>query len=377
MAVAGYAQADGGPAGGAPGSNVRSNPLATNLSNLGSGAPLAPYPGAPSTNAFGQTPDQQRAMDIPNNPPVNIPGAANGQMPQSPPGTQIDPNLQYVAAFNASLAKQRQSIDSQLAQSLGHLGARRDLAAKQIATMPGQFDKQAAASTANQAQEQAIANKAAGGAGGGQGNVNMPLQASVIQGNRQAGHAETPLLQLGAQANYDVGSAGLNQQAMVGQQSIDQQQQQFALAQLQHSQSVQDQKNQAGDAYNNWVKQQQYTAAHPTSSQSTDPYYQHKVIDQLFQKPPPPETPAQHSASQTSAARGDMAYRWATSMLRGTQPSWSQPGVGTGGRAGNIGSILTALLQHPGGRFIINALNEDKLVSDADVKKYDPTFFTK
>lgn len=214
--------------------------------------------------------------------PLGAPGHAvlSGAAPAAAPSpNEINPNQQYLAAFNAALAQQRQAIDNQLAQSLGSLGARRDSAAKVIAGMPKQIAANYDAATNTGAQEGAIAS-AAGSPDAVGGNINDPLIASTLAQNKAAGQSIEPLVQLGAQANYDSAVAGLQQQAFAGRQDIAQQQAQFAQQQyLQQAGYAHDAATQAYNPVNDQeIGRAQYLQTHPqlaaSLGSSTVPYAQ-------------------------------------------------------------------------------------------------------
>ena len=145
----------------------------------------------------------------------------------------LNPNQQYVDEFNASLARQRGAIDSALAAALGSMGHRRDLAAQTItkgsADVKQALDNQQAFNTTAAANaDKGLIAGAAPGAG-----ANDNLYSQVINSAKSTETGAEPLLQLGAQANYDSGAAQLQANAIAARSAVDQQAQQFAMQQQQ------------------------------------------------------------------------------------------------------------------------------------------------
>ncbi len=147
--------------------------------------------------------------------------------PGAPPGTLPNPDQQYVDAFNASIGRQRQAIDNQLAASMHQLGARRDAAAAVIAGMPAQF----AAHYKTAGTDAATMAKVMGGTVGGRqavgANANDTLAAATLSGGNAAANSTVPILNLGNTANYGAGVDTLNAAHMTAEQNIESQQTQF------------------------------------------------------------------------------------------------------------------------------------------------------
>ena len=166
-------------------------------------------------------------------------GMAYGAAHESGNPNTLQPDTNYVQAFNASIGAQRQAIDNMLASSMSQLGDRRDAAAKVIAAMPGQV---AQTYKSAEGQQSAIMNAANAGSKNDQAigaGANAPLIQNELAANEAAGKAATPLVQLGATANYDLGAAGLQQQALAGTQAADQQQAAFDAQQAATQQAEQ------------------------------------------------------------------------------------------------------------------------------------------
>ncbi len=199
-----------------------------------------------ASNAASQDPQTggspgPRAVDDPrNSPPVGAPPAAwQARDPQSvaPADTPtaaaatLNPNQQYVDAFNASLSKQRGAIDSTLAANLGAMGHRRDLAATTVAA--GAKDVQMAANNQQTVNAQSArgvdANLVPGAAKGA--NANAGLYQGVINSAKSTDTQVAPMLQLGVQANYDTGAAQLRSAATTAQSALDQKSADFAMQQ--------------------------------------------------------------------------------------------------------------------------------------------------
>lgn len=142
----------------------------------------------------------------------------------------FNPSGDYAAQFHASIGSQRQALDNALATSLAQLGGRRDAAAKVIAGIPGQVQGEFKAANARAANVKGNADKAEGvgrANGGKGGDLNAGLYAQDLNQNEAASTAVTPLLQLGATANYDLGASGLQQQHLAGVSALEQQQAAF------------------------------------------------------------------------------------------------------------------------------------------------------
>lgn len=210
------------------------------------GIPLGTGYVAPQDN-LGATYPGPRAVDDPRNaPPIGAAPAAwqardaASAAPQAPPGAELSPNQNYVDAFNSSLARQRQAIDSSLAASLGSMGHRRDLAAQTITkgsadVQQALANQQAFNTKAGQDADQGLVQGAAPGA-----NANDNLYSQVINSAKSTETGAEPLLQLGAQANYDTGAAQLNSSALSARAAVDQQASQFAAQQasFQHDEQM-------------------------------------------------------------------------------------------------------------------------------------------
>lgn len=134
----------------------------------------------------------------------------------------VDPAyLPYINAFNQNLTASRAAIDKQLAQAMGELGQRRDAAAAVVAQLP------ADAARAYQGSSTGLSQAAAAGQGaispdvaGQVGALAAPLQAALSQ-NKAGTASMQPFLNLANMANYQGGTALLNQQAMAGRQQLD------------------------------------------------------------------------------------------------------------------------------------------------------------
>lgn len=297
--------------------------------------------------------------------PTGAPVPTSGT-PAVMPGAQLDPNQQYLTAFNASLAKQRQGIDTALAASLGQLGARRDLAAKTIVGGAGDIAKQYAnAGQENAVQQQtnaAAATQGPGGAVGGDANAALYQKALATMGtgDKQA----EPLLQLAAQANYDSGHAMLDQQRLAGQQQVDQQEAQFA----QQQQLMQMQSNLSNPAYDPahdaTLQRNIYLSNHPelqglagndNTPYAATPQAQMDKFAQRYNFP---------NASALQQTMQDPMYGWAARALA------KQPGQkGTDGHGDTLN--WQQVLQHVGGNgYIISALLANGAITLAQAKAY-------
>lgn len=266
--------------------------LATSVVPPMSGNPADQY----GPNPYGQGPQQSAGVQAAATPPMpptsnvlafqhpgsnpTAPGAGTGSgvvAPPPPPGVQLDPNQQYIDAFNQSLAKQRQAIDSALAANLQSMGHRRDLAAQTIVKGSGDVKQALANQQATNVQADTNAAAALSKDARPQAGVNQGMYADVIKSARSTETANEPLLQLGAQANYDTGASQLNTEAMHNRAAVDQQQSQFALQQLAHSQAVADQQRQQKSSLAD--QEALWKFEHPGGAASADPYYAHKAFD--------------------------------------------------------------------------------------------------
>lgn len=241
----------------------------------------APQPQLDSTVTNGPSYPGPRAADDPRNaPPIGSPAAdwqARTPAPQNP--AVLNPNQSYIDAFNAALARQRGAIDSSLAASLGSMGHRRDLAAQTITK--GSADVQQALANQNafnaQAGKNADQGLIAGAAPGA--NANSNLYSTVINSARSTERGAEPLLQLGAQANYDTGAAQLQSAALQSKAAIDAQQAQFAASQGQMQQQERYSLMEKGYTPGQITAALAGKAGLPQlSTQATDPYYQHALF---------------------------------------------------------------------------------------------------
>jgi hypothetical protein len=286
-----------------------------------------------------------------------------------PPGAAINPNQQYVGAFQASLANQRQSIDSMLAANLQSLGARRDMAAKEIVAGQGQIAKDYATQTQqNKAQEaQAVAmQQKSGFQGQGGANANDALIQSGISQQAAGDASAGPLEQLATRANYDAGATTLQGAATTARSALDTQQQQFNLAQLAASQS-----------------QQQAAQAHAWSVQdATTAYNRSQAAAAANGGLSPTQADALFSSNLTTARGADAAVSKATGGLFPTtaalqQFAASSPGYGWasraimkgGGHPGTQGNGPTydtsQVLAQVGDRQVVTALLASGLITNA------------
>jgi hypothetical protein len=260
--------------------------------------------------------------------------AQSSPAPQAPPaapgatgGVGIDGfgpiTSNYLRAFNASIASQRSSIDTQLAQALGELGQRRNAAAGVIAGLPGAVGTNAAQAGAGLAQAGQAATAGLDPGAAAAIPTGVPQLQAGIKGVATGYSGMAPLLNLANMANSQGGEALLNSSADQAQDALGQQQQQF-LQQL--------------------ALQQLQTTA------SNDQYAQHAAIDDKYRlgdlaaqnaatQQNTADTAAQaaglQNAAQLTSIQNSPAYKFAVqAMTTGLYNNSVPNGIFTGGNAG-------------------------------------------
>jgi hypothetical protein len=146
----------------------------------------------------------------------------------------------YLNAFNQSLQTSRAAIDKQLQQSLSELGQRRDAAAGVVAQLPNDVAQSYAGAQQGLQGAQQFSGTIAGMAPGAAAQANAmaaPLASALAQ-NRAGSASMVPFLNLANMAGAQGGEALLRQQALAGNQAIDQQQQGFLGNMLQTQMSA-------------------------------------------------------------------------------------------------------------------------------------------
>lgn len=137
------------------------------------------------------------------------------------PGVQA-----YVQQFAASQGAQQQAINASLLQAMQGLGARRDAAAKVVATAPQEATQAYHNALAAQTAAGKTAAHAAGGPtiGGSAMDATLAHASAIANAGAQKGQ---PLLEAANTANYTQGQNALNNTQLQNEGALQQQQAQF------------------------------------------------------------------------------------------------------------------------------------------------------
>lgn len=199
-------------------------------------APLTPAAGPQMTSSYGTGGGYGRGGSGFYPGTGTIPAAPPAAPPPPPPTPEfMTPAMQtYVNQFHQSQAAQQQAMNSALVQSLQGLGARRDAAAKAVATLPGEYNTAYANATADQRQAAKDAGAAFGVGAGSNIHAGEAANAARTAGDKTAGIAANPIIQSGVTADYTKGVQTLGNEDFQNKAVLAQNQQAFDLAMAQN-----------------------------------------------------------------------------------------------------------------------------------------------